>query len=534
MTDGAADDRDIAAVAYSHDDDSVVVIVGSGAGGGTLGNELAHKGIDSLILEAGPRFTAEDFENDEVVMAEKFVWPDPRRATGNRPSCTAFPDSPAWLCKAVGGTTLHWTGTSVRLQDFELRARTTYGAVPGTTLMDWPLTLDDLEPYYDRAEDKLGVTGTNGIPFMPRNNNFKVFAAGARRVGYTDIHTGNYAINPEPRDGRNACDQIGFCMQGCKSGAKWSTLNVEIPKGEATGRLEVRAGCQALQVHHDDSGRVSGVLYADAAGAQHLQRARVVCIAGNAVETPRLLLNSASARFPEGLANSSGEVGRNYMTHVEGGAFGEFERPVNMHRGRTTGGWIRDEYRHEPERGFAGGYTMLCFSVGLYGLASMLRVEGWGAEYAEWLEHYDHLSACSLVGEDLPRPGNRIALDSEMKDRYGLPIPHIHQDDNVYDTAMRNHYWKRVTAVFEAVGARRVHEWRAYPTTHNMGSCRMSADPNEGVINPFGQCHDVPNLFVSDGSQFTTSGAANPTLTIVALAIRQAEHIAQKMSAGEL
>ena len=223
------DFEDVAAVTFDGDDDSVVVIVGSGAGGGTLANELAQKGIDVVVLEAGPRFQATDFENNEYAMDDKLTWSDKRLCTGTSPIAENFAEAPTWVCKAVDGSTLHWTGTCVRFQDFEFSARTAYGEIAGTSIADWPIGLADLDPYYDRAEDKMGVTGTNGIPFHPPGNNYKVLAAGARRIGYTQVDTNRMAINPRPRDGRNACDQIGFCMQGCRSGAKWSTFNAEIP-----------------------------------------------------------------------------------------------------------------------------------------------------------------------------------------------------------------------------------------------------------------------------------------------------------------
>ena len=264
-------------------------------------------------------------------MANKLSWSDKRICTGTSPIAENFADAPTWVCKGVGGSTLHWTGTCERFKDFELSARTIYGEISGTSLADWPIGLADLAPYYDRAEDKMGVTGTNGIPFHSPGNNYKVLAAGARRIGYTQVDTNRVAINSEPRDGRNACDQIGFCMQGCRSGAKWSTFNAELPKAEATGRCEVRPECMALRIEHDSQGRASGVLYADKTGAPHNQKARAVCVAGNAIETPRLLLNSESSAFPDGLANGSGMVGKNYMRHVFAYAYAQFERPVNMH-----------------------------------------------------------------------------------------------------------------------------------------------------------------------------------------------------------
>jgi choline dehydrogenase-like flavoprotein len=294
-------------------DDEVVVIVGSGAGGGTLGNELAQKGIDVVILEAGGRHEINDFENDEWPMFSKISWLDKRTTSGTWRVSNDFPNLPAWIVKAVGGSTTHWAGASLRFQKHEFKARTVYGEVGGANLLDWPITLDEMNPYYARAEHKMGTTGTNGIPRLPGNNNYKVLAAGAKKMGYKHYHTGNMSINSKPRDGRGSCQQIGFCFQGCKSGAKWSTLYTEIPKGESTGHLEVRSGAQVLKIEHNAKGRATGVLYGDSKGNRFFQKAKVVCVAGNSIESPRLLLNSASSMFPNGMANSSGQVGRNYI-----------------------------------------------------------------------------------------------------------------------------------------------------------------------------------------------------------------------------
>jgi choline dehydrogenase-like flavoprotein len=508
----------------------VVVIVGSGAGGGTLGNELAHKGIDVVILEAGKRYEISDFENDEWPMFSKISWLDKRTTSGTWRVSNDFPNLPTWIVKAVGGSTVHWAGASLRLQAHEFKARTTYGAVEGANLLDWPITLQELEPYYARAEDKMGVTGTHGIPRLPGCNNYKVLAAGAKKVGYKSFHSGNMAINSQPRDGRGSCQQIGFCFQGCKSGAKWSTLYTEIPKGEKTGRLEVRPDAQALKIEHDKSGRVTGVMYADSKGNRSLQKARVVCVAGNSIESPRLLLNSSSTMFPNGLANSSGQVGKNYMRHMTGSVYGIFEKPVHMFRGTTMAGIVRDEARFDTKRGFVGGYELETLSLGVPFTAAFLDPGSWGREFSSAMDAYDNMAGMWLVGEDMPQENNRVTLHATEKDAFGLPIPNVAFSDHGNDVAMRNHAYKQGKAIYDAVGAKRTVFTPPYPSTHNLGTNRMSAEAKDGVVNKWGQTHDVKNLFVSDGSQFTTGGAENPTLTIVTLAIRQSEYIAKSMS----
>lgn len=516
------------AAPYDLSDDSVVVIIGSGAGGGTLGNELAQKGIDTVILEAGGRHEAHDFINDEWDSFGQLAWLDKRTTSGDWRVAKDFSGLPAWIVKAVGGSTTHWAGASLRFQPGEWKARTTYGDVEGANLLDWPITAEDMAPYYARAEDKMGVTNTNGIPPLPGNNNFKVMEAGARKLGYKRVHTGNMAINSRERDGRPPCQQAGFCFQGCKFSAKWSTLYTEIPKGEETGKLEVRPDAHVLQIQHGDDGKVTGVLYADADGNQHVQKARIVAVAGNSIESPRLLLNSASGMFPDGLANSSGQVGRNYMRHMTASVYASFDKPVNMYRGTTMAGIIQDESVHDPSRGFVGGYEMETLSLGVPFMAAFLNPGAWGRQFTAAMDTYDHMAGMWIVGEDMPQETNRITLSDE-KDQYGLPAPNVHFSDHANDIAMRDHAWKQGMAVYDAVGATQTYPTPPYPSTHNLGTNRMSAEAKDGVVNKWGQTHDIANLFVSDGSQFTTGGAENPTLTIVSLAIRQADYIAEQM-----
>ena len=514
---------------YDLSDDSVVVVIGSGAGGGTLANELCQKGIKVVLLEAGKRYSETDFVNDEWDSFGQLSWLDKRTTSGTWRVAKDFAGLPAWICKTVGGSTVHWAGASLRFQEHEFKTRTVYGDIEGATLLDWPISLKDLEPYYDKAEDKMGTTRTHGIPGLPGNNNFKVMYTGAKRLGYKNVNTGRMSINSRARNGRPACQQIGFCFQGCKSGAKWSTLVTEIPAAEATGKLDLRTQAQALQIEHDADGKVSGVLYADKDGNQQLQKARVVCVAGNSIETPRLLLNSASAQFPDGLANSSGQVGRNYMRHMTGSVYATFDKPVNMYRGTTMAGIITDESINDPARGFVGGYEMETLSLGLPFMAAFLDPGAWGRGFAEAMEGYDHMAGMWLVGEDMPQASNRITLHESEKDQFGLPVPNVNFDDHANDIAMRNHAFKQGSAVYEAVGATNVYETPPYPSTHNLGTCRMSEKPQDGVCNKWGQTHDLANLFISDGSQFTTGAAENPTLTIVTLAIRQADYIAEQM-----
>lgn len=515
-------------------DEEAVVIVGSGAGGGTLAYELTAKGIPVVLLEAGPYLRPEDYTNDEWSAFTMMAWTDPRTDSGTWRVARDFPALPAWIVKAVGGTTTHWAGATPRFKPHEFKVRSAYGRIDGANLADWPLDAAEMAPWYDRAEIAVGSTHRHGRPPLPANNNYTVLAEGAKRIGYKYYATGPYATNAEEYDGRPASVQDGFNFQGDKNTSKWSTRAREIPRALETGLLDLRVECQAVQITHDRRGRVDAVLYVDAQGTLQRQRARLVAVAGNSLETPRLLLLSASALFPDGLANSSGQVGRNYMRHLTGSTYAVFDKPVHMYRGETMAGIVADESRHDTSRGFAGGYYLETISLGPAFLAKFADPGTWGRGFTSLMEGYANMAGLWIVGEDLPQESNRVTLSPTVVDRFGIPVVDVHYDDHPNDLAMRGYAYARTKELYEAVGATRVHLTPPYPSTHNMGTTRMSARAEDGVVDRWGRAHDVPNLFISDGSVFTSSAAANPTLTIVALAIRQADHIASLLAAGEL
>lgn len=519
--------------AFDHDEE-VVVVVGSGAGGGTLAHELTTRGIRVVLIEAGAHIRLDEHVNDEWEAFGQMAWTDPRTTSGSWRIARDFPNLPAWIVKAVGGTTTHWAGATPRFLEHELRARSTYGEIAGASLLDWPLTLAELAPYYDRAEIAMGSSHRHGRPAMAANNNYRVFANGAARVGYNFYATGPYATNSERYDGRPGTIQDGFNFQGDRSGAKWSTLVREIPRAEATGNLDLRPDCQVVQITHDSQGRADAVIYVDVHENLHRQRARVVAVAGNSIETPRLLLLSASSRFPNGLANSSGHVGRHYMRHTTGSVYAQFEQPVHSYRGETMAGIIADEARHDPDRGFAGGYYLETLSLGPAFLAAFAEPGSWGADFTAILNGYANTAGLWIVGEDMPQASNRVTLNGTVTDAHGLPVANVHFDEHPNDIAMREHGYRQAELLYDAVGSTSAHRTPPYPSTHNLGTSRMSVKPEDGVTNAFGRTHDVSNLFVTDGSVFTTGGAANPTLTIVALAMRQADHIVDLISRHEL
>ncbi|WP_339114873.1 GMC family oxidoreductase [Thioclava sp. GXIMD2076] len=515
-------------------DEEAVVIIGSGAGGGTLAYELTRQGIACVVLEAGPHLKPEDWINNEWEAFNQMAWLDPRTTSGSWRVARDFPNLPAWIVKAVGGTTTHWSGATPRFKAHEFKAASTYGAVEGASLLDWPITLEEMEPYYDRAEKAMGSTHRHGRPALPANNNYKVFANGAERVGYKMYATGPYATNAEPYDGRPASVQDGFNFQGDKNGSKWSTLVREIPRALKTGLLDLRPDSTAIRITHGKDGRADAVIYIDGEGNLQRQAARVVCVAGNSIESARLLLLSDSPRFPTGLANGSDQVGRNYMRHLTGSVYARFDKPVKMYRGETMAGIIADESRFDPARGFVGGYYMETIALGPSFLAAFVEPGAWGPEFAAIMEAYANTAGMWIVGEDMPQASNRVTLSDTVRDQWDLPVANVHFDDHANDVAMREYAYAHAEKLYETVGTTGTHRTPPYPSTHNLGTLRMSARPGDGVVDRNGRAHEVANLFVSDGSQMTTGAAANPTLTIVALAMRQADHLAGELKRGTL
>ena len=250
----------------AHDDQDAVVIIGSGAGGGTLAHELTRRGIKVVLLEAGGRQSLASFSQDPGEAFVQLTWLDPRTTSGTSTVREDYPNLPSWTAKTLGGTTVHWTGATPRIRPWEVRARTTYGDVAGASLIDWPIEYAELMRYYELAERRMVVTRRHGNPGLPASSHFKVMYNGARRIGYKQVHTGYLAINTGPADDRGMCIQQGFCVQGCKTGAKWSTLYTEIPRAEATGNLDLRIQSRAARIEHGENGRVSGVVYRDANG----------------------------------------------------------------------------------------------------------------------------------------------------------------------------------------------------------------------------------------------------------------------------
>ncbi|HTE47087.1 MAG TPA: GMC family oxidoreductase [Gemmatimonadaceae bacterium] len=535
---------------YSERDAVDFVIVGSGAAGGVMAKELATAGFDVVVLEQGPWRQSSDFTHDELAIEQRHDWLNialepyqsfrttaaepPRRNTGLA----------LRYMRGVGGSTVHFAANYWRFRPSDFKERSLLGAVQGGSLADWPITYDELEPYYTKVDWEIGVSGAPGpsdpprslpypMPPLPIKSSGVLLDRAASKLG---LHTqaAPFAINSQPRDGRPGCMSCGRCTNyGCEFGAKSSTLVTVIPKAVATGRCEVRTECTVSRVETDAKGRATGVVYWDSEGREQRQRARATILAANGAETTRLLLMSTSAQFPHGLANSSGNVGRNLMFNCYSSTFGRFEHPLNEYKGAVAGRIIHDFYEHDPKRGFYGGggidarfpYNPIGFALSIL----PKDVPSWGSGYKRALrEYYAHSVRFTGHLTSLPQAGNSITLDADHKDARGRPSLCLTYEDHADDRKTQHWFQTKTHELMEAAGANKIWDLPIAPSDGSvqlLGTARMGNDPRESVVDRYHRAHDVPNLFVCDGSSLVTSGRGNPTMTIQALAFRAADHI---------
>jgi choline dehydrogenase-like flavoprotein len=536
------------------------VVVGSGAAGGVMARELSLAGHEVLVLEQGPRLTAADFRHDEFdVLLNNSLLCDPatnpqtfrKTAADEAVRSRDFP----WLfyARLVGGSSTHFTGNYWRFHEVDFEERSLLGAIPGTNFADWPIDYAELEPYYTRVEWEIGVSGLAGaspfdpprskpypMPPLPVKSSGVLLERGARKLGLHPFPA-PMAIASEPYRGRPGCAHCGFCIGfGCEMRAKSSTLYNMIPEAEATGRCEVRSESYVFRVETDDRGRATGVSYFDRDRREHFQRARAVVVCANGAESARLLLLSANARFPDGLANSSGLVGRNLMYNTYSGVNAVFEHALNEYKSVQVTRLVHDFYDADPKRGFYGGGG-LDGRIGPapigWALFSPPPDRAWGAEFKALLEAMPRAMAVATHGTSLPLETNRVDLDPTVKDAWGLPAARVTYKDHPDDLAMSRFLQDRGVEILEAAGAQQV--WRDPVTEsslgfHLLGTCRMGDDPKTSVVDRHHRTHDVRNLFICDGSSFVTSGRGQPTMTIQALAFRAGEHIARFARRGEV
>jgi choline dehydrogenase-like flavoprotein len=542
-----------------------VLVIGSGAGGSPVALRAAQSGLKTLVLEKGPRYAREDFVHDEVAMALRpnFWTPTPGSDPHVVVDAAAADPSPrrstlGWIASCVGGGTAHMGGALYRFHPDDFRTRSRFGPYESTA--DWPYGYDDLEPYYSLAEWEVGVSGS-GAPHPqqgPRSRPYPLlpldvhplagrFDRACRSLGICPVATPR-AVNSQPYAGRPSCAYCAFCAGfGCPNGARGSTLETLLPRAEATGLCEVRAGCMVRRVTVDRSGRATGCIYLDASGQEHRVRARVVCVSCSAVESARLLLLSRSPVFPDGLANGSGLVGHNLQFHVGSAGRGRFPAGAapassNPYLGRS----VLDHYFLPDGVSAYGKGGLLRFDMERQlPIATGLRLAREGADRWTWGEalqerlrrhpEYDEVEF-EVFQDFIPNQRTWTALDPEVTDRWGLPAARIHFDHPPHHGAAAAWLTDRGFEILDAMGAAELIRRPVGYMSHVMtqGTCRAGTDPRESVLNSFCQSHEVRNLFVVDGSFMPTSGGAPTTLTILANAFRSADHLLAEMAAGRI
>lgn len=501
---------------FSPQDVVDVVVIGTGAGGAPVMAELAEAGLSVVALEAGRWWDpAKDYAADELQMAELY-WLGERLSAGNTP--TAFGGNNSGT--GVGGSMLHWGAFCPRADPRDLKLYTDSG-----TGVDFPLTYEDLLPFYIEVEKFIGVSGPAKYPWdparsyplgpVPLNAPAIKMREGYAAIGVETSEAPIAALSQQyAQPGyseRQPCVGCGFCHQGCVFGAKASMDVTYLPRALAAG-VEIRANSFVHSFETDAQGGITAVVYRSG-GENIRQRCKAVYLCAGAVETPRLLLHT-------GLANSSGQVGKNFMAHVATQVWGTFADEMRMNKGFPAS-LISEATMRPKDADFAGGYLTQSLGVVPVTFARQVaRGRGlWGQELVDYLDQYNHFGGIGANGDCLPYAGNFLELADE-KDALGLPIPRIHFSYGENEIRMSEHSAKLMTAAWEAAGAKDI--WTFQRSAHTIGTCRMGDDSSSNVVDAFGRSHDVPNLWISDNSIFPAALAANPALTIMALAVRSA------------
>jgi choline dehydrogenase-like flavoprotein len=506
---------------FSDSDVVDLVIVGCGAGGSTLLQRLARAGWRVVALDAGPFWDPDaDWVSDEGG-SHHLYWTEPRVIGGEDPIPLGSNNSG----RGVGGSMVHYAGYTPRFHpsDFRILSQDGVGA-------DWPLAYEDLRPYYEAIEEELPVAGEHwpwGDPHSyphrphPVGGNGEIFLRGARKLGIT-AKVGPVAIVNGRFGNRPHCIYRGFCLQGCKVNAKASPLITHIPDALAHG-AEVRADSMVTGIEIDQrTGRATGVHYVRG-GVSRFQRARAVAVAGYSIETPRLLLNSVSRRFPDGLCNDFDQVGRYLMVQGAPQTAGRFADEVRMYKSPPPEVSTEEFYETDPAKPYRRGFSIQTVSPLPITWAEHVAAQGhWGAALREYMSDYVHWACLGALCELLPQPDNRVTLADE-KDRYGLPVAKFTYSRCENDKALMKTAQSVMEDILRAAGAEEVITIQRY--AHLVGGARMAADEQHGVVDAYGRSFAVPNLYITDGSVLPTQGSANPALTIMALAARAAERM---------
>jgi choline dehydrogenase-like flavoprotein len=521
-----------------------VLVIGAGAAGGVLGLRLAEAGFRVVCLEQGRWHHQSEYPGqyaDWELLAQKQWSADPnvRGLDEDYPINTAAAEVTPLMYNAVGGSTVLYAADWPRMLPSDFRVRSLDGVAD-----DWPLSYVELEPYYDRTDVQIGVSGLAGDPAYPPASDppLPPLPIGAEGMSVARAHSrlgwhwwpGRNAILSAPYQGRRPCVQWGACMQGCPEGAKASTDLTHWPRAIELG-ARVVTGARVHRITTDRSGLTTGAEYLDRDGRAYFQPAEVVVVAANAVGTARLLLLSAQRGHPDGLANSSGLIGRRLMMHPFAIVTGLFDETFDTWRGHVGCRIASLEfYETDSSRGFVRGakWSMAPSTGGPLNAAMPTRAGEamWGAGHHRAVrERFGHMLSWGIFGEDLPDPDNRVELDATLTDSSGIPAPAVTYTVSENSRRLLSFHCDRATESLTEAGAHRVDVTTTLRQSgwHLMGTARMGTDPGTSVVNPWGRTHDVANLFVVDGSVFVTSGGVNPTSTICALALRFADHMVQ-------
>ena len=522
---------------FRDDEEVDFVIVGTGAGGGTLACRLAEAGFTVVALDAGPWFRPlEDFASDEAEQT-KLYWTDDRISTGSNPVQLGSNNSG----KGVGGSTVHFAMVSLRFRPEWFKSRTLlgYGA-------DWPIDWREMWGYYREVEEALKISGPVNYPWGPKRPRYPyrahelnaaglALAEGCEALGIPWTET-PIATLSAPRGRAHPCVYRGFCVTGCSTNAKQSALVTWIPRAVAAG-AEIRdlAMVGRIEVKHPTVGheeRSTGVHYVRE-GRWRFQHARHVVVAGYAIETPRLLFNSADQHHPQGLANSSGLVGKYFTVQANQAVWGLSEREIRSYKGPPSLA-LTEHWNYCDAKDFFGGYCYM--SQGplpqLWARVQSTNRGLWGNRLMRAMQDYNHQVGLKIVGEFLAQERNCVTL-ADDKDQYGLPIPRVEYSWCDNDVALIDHALAFMRRALEAIGATDIWDQRD-DTCHMAGTCRMGDDPRTSVVDGDCRSWDIRNLFVCDGSVFPTTGGVNPSLTIQALACRTADRIRALAARGEL
>ena len=524
------------------------VVIGAGAGGGIVAKELSTGGLNVVLLERGQWQSANDDRKDDLrnqrttVLGNAFGPDDegnPRVVVDLGGHEHVVAPSDGWYSNnaaCVGGGTLSWGAQAWRFMRQDFRMRSTYGAPDGSTLEDWPIGYDDLEPFYEKAEWEIGVSGNDdGNPFkaprrrplpmpaLPPNREYEILLPAAKRLGLHPFDI-PMARNSVPYNGRGPCMRCRWCVGfACEVDAKNGTQNTVIPTALATGNCELRTGCMTKEILLDDRGRATGVAYFDANGHLQTQPADLVVVSCAAIESARLLLNSKSRLHPRGLGNRYDNVGRNLQGHTYTGAMGAFDFEVYDDVGPGAGIAISDFNHGNP--GLRGGAMLANEFIRLPIHVTGMLPPGtprWGAGHKEAMRQY-YKRTMVIMGptQEMPMAESRVEVDPKVRDRWGMPVARLSGDRHPHTLEIGRAMCDKAAMWLKEAGA--VRTWPMLPGRgvsggqHQAGTCRMGDDAKSSVVNRNCRIHDVDNVFVVDGSVHVNNGGFNPALTIMAI-----------------